>query len=55
MITRASVVSVRSPRVSKGYFGNWPSLTVGLLTRLRSSRRVSTRSGSDGIYTLVSS
>lgn len=23
--------SVRSPRVSKGWFGNWPSLTVGLL------------------------
>src|SRR5215471_18835750 len=29
------LVSVRSPRVSKGYFGNWPSLTVGLLTRSR--------------------
>ena len=32
---RTSVDSVRSPRVSKGYFRNWPSLTVGLLTRLQ--------------------
>jgi len=29
--------SIRSPRVSKGYFGNWLSLTVGLLTRSATS------------------